>query len=248
LRGERETARSDGTADQLRAHGLRLIQPRHGYRFSLDPLLLCDFVTAQKAGRAIDLGTGCGVIPLVLARSRAELHAVGVEFQEELARLATQNVALNDLGHRVEIVEADILSLRQRFPASSFDLVTANPPYRKPGSGRVSPRAGRELARHESTAGLGDFLAVARYLVRPGGSICFISHPSRLAEFIHLAGGLRLALPRLRFVHGTPDAQATMFLAELVKGRHGSTVVLPPLLVRDGTGGYSAGLRRVLGE
>jgi tRNA1Val (adenine37-N6)-methyltransferase len=225
--------KGEETVDELRDYGLRIIQPRAGYRFSLDPLLLCEFVGIDAAARVIDLGTGCGVIPLVLARKGEDASLVGVEFQEETARLAQRNVELNGLADRVEIIGADILSLRERFAVSSFDLVVANPPYRKPGSGRTSPSAGRDLARHESTAGLADFLAAAKYLVKPAGRICLIYHTSRLADCLVEAEGLRLSPGRLRFVHGSPQAEARMFLVELVKGRKRELTVLPPLFVRD---------------
>ncbi|QEM69125.1 methyltransferase [Geobacter sp. FeAm09] len=238
---------TDETTDELRAYDLRIHQPKDGYRFSLDPLLLCDFAEAASAGRIMDLGTGCGIIPLVLARKAPGASLVGVEFQEAAAGLAMRNVAHNGLRERIGIVCDDILSLRGRFPVSSFDLVTANPPYRKPGSGRISPRAGRDLARHESSAGLYDFLSVAKYLVKPSGAICFISHPSRLAEFVCGAGELKLALLGLRMVHDCAAAPATMFLARLAKGRKGDTVVLPPLILRDEQGGYSPEAQRILG-
>ena len=234
------------TTDELRAYGLRIIQPLDGYRFSLDPLLLCDFACADSAGRIIDLGAGCGIIPQILARKIPNASLVGVELQEEMAGLASRNVALNGLDERIKIMCVDILSLRKLFPVSSFDLVTANPPYRKPGSGRVSPKAGRDLARHESSAGLEDFLAVAKYLVKPSGAICFISHPSRLVEFIHCAGQLNLSLLKLRLVHSSAAAAATMFLAQLAKGRKGDTLVLPPLYVHNEQGGYTDEVGRIL--
>jgi len=241
------TMPTDETIDELRAYDLRINQPRDGYRFSLDPLLLCDFAGTGPARRIIDLGSGCGVIPLILARKMPEASLVGLEFQEKMAGLAARNVALNGLQDRIEMVCDDILSLRRKFPVSSFDLVTANPPYRKPGSGRVSPKAGRDLARHESTAGLADFLATAKYLVTPSGAICFISHPSRLAEFVRCVGELKLSLLRLRMVHGSAVAPATMFLAQLAKGKKGDTLVLPPLLVHDERGEYTEEVRRLLG-
>ena len=226
------------TIDELQNYGLRIIQPRHGYRFSLDPLLLCDFSECAVGGRVVDLGAGCGVIPLVLARKDEAARIVGVEFQHEMAELATRNVLLNGLAGRIEIVEADIISLRKLFPVSSFDLVVANPPYRKPGSGKISPGAGRDRARHESTAGLAEFLMAAKYLVKPAGSICLIYHTSRLADCLAESERQRLAPVRLRFVHGSPEAEARMFLVELVKGRKGELTVLPPCFVaaRDGDG------------
>jgi tRNA1Val (adenine37-N6)-methyltransferase len=235
------------TINELRTRDLRIVQPKEGYRFSLDPLLLCDFAETANTARIVDLGSGCGIIPLILARKAAATRIVGVEFQDEMAGLAARNVALNGFQDRIEVVCDDVLSLRRRFPVSSFDLVTANPPYRKPGSGRVSPKAGRDLARHESSAGLEDFLAVAKYLVKPSGAICFISHPSRLLEFIHCAGELKLSLLRLRLVHSSAAAPAMMFLAQLAKGRKGDTLVMPPLFVHNEQGRYTDEVGWVLG-
>lgn len=244
--GAREAAVE--TVDDLQAYGLRIIQPRHGYRFSVDPLLLCAFAAAEGAGRVIDLGTGCGIIPLVLARQVEGTTFVGVELQESMAAFAERNVTLNGLTDRVTIVRDDVLGLRRRFAVSSFDLVLSNPPYRRQGSGRISPKAGRDHARHESTATLADFLAAAKYLVKPTGRICFIYHPGRLPELFAEAERQKLAPLRLRLVHGTPGAEARMALVELVKARKGELRVLPPLLVRDEASVYSAEVAAILGE
>lgn len=239
-------AKETETIDELRAYNLRAIQPRNGYRFSLDPLLLCDFATVRKSSRVIDLGTGCGIIPMVLSRKMKDAHIVGIEFQREMADLAARNAALNGLEERIEVVCEDILSLRKRYPVSSFDLVIANPPYRTSGSGRVSPKAGRDLARHESSAGLADFLSVAKYLVKPGGSMCFIYHVSRLTEFFEQAIDLNLAFLRICMVHGHPSANASMVLIELAKGRKNDLDVVPPLFVNDTNGEYSSEMKRIL--
>jgi len=234
------------TTDELRGYDLRIIQPCDGYRFSLDPLLICDFAGVGEGGRAIDLGTGTGVIALLMARRYASLRILGVEVQEGMAALAERNVVLNGLTERVDIICDDILSIRKRFPASSFDLVIANPPYRKQGTGRISPKAGRDRARHETTATLADFLETAKYLVSPTGTVAFIYHPVRLVEFCTAAAGLKLALLRLRMVHGNAGAAARMVLLELVKGRRGDLEVLPPLFVYGTDGEYSEEMQRIL--
>ncbi|HEY6008972.1 MAG TPA: methyltransferase domain-containing protein [Geobacteraceae bacterium] len=228
------TGRHDETIDELRHWHLRLVQKRSGYRFSLDPLLLCDFATVGEGARVIDLGTGSGIIPLVLARKSESATFVGLERQEEMAELAWRNAALNGLDARVSIVTGDVADVRKMFPVSSFDLVVANPPYRRRGTGRVSPRAGRDTARHESTATLADFLAAAKFLVRPAGTICFIYHPLRLPELFAEAALLKLSILRLRMVHGSETAEARMFLVEMAKGRRGELQVLPPLFVNGG--------------
>ncbi|MCM2357615.1 MAG: methyltransferase, partial [Geobacteraceae bacterium] len=108
------------TVDELKGYDLRIIQPRHGYRFSLDPLLLCDFADIPAGGRVADLGTGCGIIPLCLARKDAGARIVGVERQQEMAALATRNVQLNGLAERIAILCEDVTALKSRFPVSSF--------------------------------------------------------------------------------------------------------------------------------
>ncbi|HBG08129.1 MAG: SAM-dependent methyltransferase [Geobacteraceae bacterium GWC2_58_44] len=227
------------TLDGLTGYGLRIIQPRHGYRFSVDPLLLADFARVGAGERVLDLGTGCGILPLLLARLEASAVITGVEFQEVMADIASRNVALNELSGRVEILAEDVVGLRGRFPVSSFDLVVSNPPYRRPGTGKISPRAGRDGARHETTATLADFLAAAKYLVKESGRICFIYHTCRLAELMAQASVQKLAVLRLRMVHGNAAAPARMFLVELMKGRTGELQVEPPLMVRGDDGGYS---------
>jgi Predicted O-methyltransferase len=200
-RKDRAECGSDETEDQLRDYDLKIIQPKDGYRFSLDPLLLCDFA-GSGALRILDLGTGCGIIPLVMARKASESRITGVEFQNGMASLARRNVSGNALSDRITVIESDILSLKGVLAPESFDLVLANPPYRKQGEGKTSPRAGRDLARHESTASLADFLATAKRMVKPGGSVCMIYHPERLAELLAACLEINLCPVRLQMVHG----------------------------------------------
>ncbi len=217
------------TCDELRDYSLLIRQPRNGYRYSLDPLLLCDFAGADDSLRIADLGTGCGIIPMVMARRWCKSQIVGIELHSEMAAIASRNVEINNLSPRISIINADILELQKILPAASFDLIVANPPYREMGSGRISPRPGRDAARHELTAKLADFMAVARRLVINGGRICFIYHTSRLVELMDKAVSLKLTPMRLRMVHGDRTSAARMFLIELVKGRLGELSILPPL-------------------
>jgi tRNA1Val (adenine37-N6)-methyltransferase len=218
------------TIDELREYDLRIIQPKVGYRFSVDPLLLCRFADPVE-GRIIDLGTGSGVMALIMARRSTTSSVVGVEVNHLAAELARRNSILNELDSKVEIISADILDLKQ-FKVSSFDLVLANPPFRRQGTGKISPHAGRDTARHESTAGLADFLNVAKYLVHPAGRICFIYHVSRLFELCETVERLKLSPLRLQMVHGDRGSEARMFMVELVKGRRGELRILPPCFTR----------------
>jgi len=236
---------TDETEDILREYDLKIIQPKNGYRFCIDPVLLSEFAGVE-ALKILDLGTGCGIIPLIMARKSAEAKAVGVEFQAEMVSFARRNVAGNNLSAKVEIIEADIMALKGRLEPEGFDLVLSNPPYRKPGEGKTSPKAGRDLARHESTATLADFLAAAKRLVKPGGSVCMIYHPERLAEMIAEALNLKLCPVRLQMVHGNYSLPARIFMIELLKGKKRALEVLPPIAVREPTCGekLQAGLKR----
>src|SRR6185369_9945642 len=235
----------DETEDLLRDCDLKIIQPKEGHRFSLDPLVLCDFV-GRRVGRILDLGTGCGIIPLVMARKAPDALITGVEFQADMASLARRNVAGNGLSGRVTVIESDILALKGLLESESFDLVLSNPPYRKQGEGKISPKAGRDLARHESTASLADFLATAKRMVKPGGSVCMIYHPERMAEFLAACRDINLCPVRLQMVHGDFSLPARMFLVELLKGRKRALEVLPPIAVKESIYGESqqAGMRR----
>ncbi len=233
------------TQDDLRLFDLQLFQPRHGYRYSLDPLLLARFCGEVKPGGSIaDLGAGCGIISLVLARINATASVLAVENNPDMAALVERNIRHNDLVGKVSVIAEDVMALRKKCPVSTFDLVVSNPPFRTAGSGRVSPRSGRDAARHETTAGLGEFMAAAKYLVKPSGRICFIQLPSRLAEFMALAADMKLSVLRLRMIHSDAASAATMFMAELAKGRRSAPVVEPPLFVRDMSGEYTEELLR----
>lgn len=228
------------TQDELKLFDLRIFQPRHGYRYSLDPLLLARFCAEVKpGGRIIDLGAGCGILSLVLARVNPDASVVAVENNPDMATLIEQNIQHNSLVERVSAHAGDVIDLRGTFPDSTFDLVVSNPPFRTPWSGRISPKAGRDAARHETTAGLADFIAAAKYLVKPSGKICFIQLPSRLAEFMALAADMKLSVLRLRMIHNNAGASAAMFMAEVAKGRRSVPVVESPLFVRDMNGEYT---------
>jgi len=235
------------SSDAPGRHGLDVRQPERGYRFSLDALLLADFARIPEGAAVADLGTGCGIIPLVLARTSAAVSCVAVESNPEMAALAVENARVNRLDERIEVICDDILNHRSRFPDSTFDVVLSNPPFRTPHSGRISPHAGRDAARHETSAGLADFVAAAKYLIKPSGRICFVYLPSRLAELISCARDMKLAVLRLRMVHGNEQSAAKIFLVELAKGRKGTLTVEPPLFVRDASGNYKAEAAAILG-
>ncbi len=237
----------DETLDDLRLGGLKIIQKRAGYRFSLDPVLLCAFARLYSAEQAVDLGTGSGVIPLVMARRSEAARIVGLEIQQEMAQRAQRSVGLNGLQGRVEIVQGDLRHVRQLLPGQSFAAVLSNPPFRMTGSGRQAPLAERAAARHELAGGLGDFLAAAAFLLNNGGRFYIVYLAERLAELLEGMRARRLEPKRLRCVHARPGDKARMVLVEGRKGGRPGLTVEAPLFVYDGKE-YSAEVLELYGE
>jgi len=226
----------DETLDDLGRSGLKIIQKQGGYRFSLDPVLLVDFALIREGDVVADLGTGGGVVPLLVTIMAETERLVGIEIQDELASRAKRSVQVNNLQDRVEIVSGDIRCLKGKFPQNTFDVVLANPPYRKIGSGRTAPEEERAAARHEMAGGIREFLGPAAYLLREGGRFFLVHLPDRTAEILCEMRHSGLEAKRIRFVHGRCKERARIVLFECRKGGREGLVVEPPLFVYDRDG------------
>lgn len=231
------TSPPDETLDALTVGGLKILQAKHGYRFSLDPVLLSGFVSSIRGCRLLDLGTGNGIIPLLLsARSEARSIA-GVEIQAEMAERAGRSIALNGLGESVSIIQGDIRDLPfGGLELAAFDVVTANPPYRSPEAGRVAPGNERGRARHELAGGLDDFLRTTEAMLRSGGRFYIVYLAERLAELLIGMVSYNLEPKRLRYVYSREGQPARLVLAESRKNGRPGIKVEPPLIVYQGAG------------
>ncbi|HEY3302222.1 MAG TPA: tRNA1(Val) (adenine(37)-N6)-methyltransferase [Candidatus Binatia bacterium] len=227
---EKKTS-ADETLDTLFDGKLTVLQSKTGYRFSLDALLLAYFTPVRKKERVVDLGTGNGVVALILAALEPSLKVVGVEVQPEMAERAARSAALNRLGDRVSIVHGDVRAVERLFPAGSFDVAVANPPYRRLASGRINPNGEKRVARHEIEANLRDFLRAAVYLLRRGGKMSVVYPAFRTADLIQAMREEKLEPKRMRLVHSFAGGDASLVLAEGVKGGGSEMKILPPLVV-----------------
>lgn len=224
------------TGDAFLDGRLQLRQHRDGYRFSIDSILLAAFARLKANDRAVDLGTGCGIVALMAAFLHPDVSVVGVEIQPDLAALARANAADNRLADRVTIIEGDLRRLT-RASVGAAHHVLANPPYHRPGSGRLNPDDEKAAARHEILASLGDYIAAARRLLDPGGRFTAIYPAERIVDLIW---GLRqdgLEPKRLRLVHPYPGAAAGHGLVEAVRGAGPGLRIDAPLYVREAGGG-----------
>ena len=232
---------------EVGAWQLTLRQPQDGYRFSLDAFLLADFVPPMPDVQQpiLDVGTGCGVIALMLARRFDQARLVGLELQSELATYARQNAVDSGLAHRVHIVRADARTLPSLTPAGAFGAVVCNPPYRRAGQGRRNPNASKALARHEIALTLAQLVNGARHALTRRGVLALIYHPSRLAELCVELERAGLGPRRIRLVHPKPNAAASMVLVEAIREGRDALEVLPPLFVCDAHGDYTAEMQAI---
>ncbi|MDJ0784080.1 MAG: tRNA1(Val) (adenine(37)-N6)-methyltransferase [Desulfosarcinaceae bacterium] len=213
------------TLDSFYRGALTLHQPESGYRFSIDAVLLAAHARPRPEDLVLDLGTGCGVVALLMARRCETLTIYGVELQADLAQLARHNVLINDLDDRVHIIQGDIKKLDGKLLPRPADLIVANPPYYRLTSGRLNPDDQRAVARHELRLTLDQFLAATKRHLRTAGRMVCVYPCTRL---IDLLTGMRkegIEPKRIRLVHGKADDEARFAIVEGIhQGRPGLTV------------------------
>lgn len=225
------------TLDSLFEGRLKILQKKNGYRFSIDALLLAHFAATAPQDRIIDLGTGCGIISLILLARRKAESVTAVEIQPSLAGLARRNAALNRFSRRMHVREGDLKEGLSR--QGVFDRVICNPPYRKIGTGRMNPGMEKARARHELEATLRDVLCAAERLLKERGTFTLIYPASRSAELMQEMGRFRLEPKRLQFVHSRLEEEARLVLAEGLKGGRVQARILPPFILYDASGRYT---------
>jgi tRNA1Val (adenine37-N6)-methyltransferase len=229
--------RSGETLDTFHRGRVRLFQKKNGYRFSVDAPLLADFIRTRRSDDILEVGTGSGVIALLLG-GRPFRRITAVEVQPGLAALAKRNVALNGLEGRVEIVRADC---REYDPGRKFDLVFSNPPYVPKAGGYLSRVTEKSIARHELKGGIGDLMRKTAEWLEPRGRACFVFPERRRGDFLAAASASGLRLRRFRAVKPRAGEPANLFLAEVGPGgRGGRTKKLAALVLFKKDGSYTA--------
>ncbi len=244
--------RPDETLEPLLTEKGYILQKRHGYRFSLDAVVLADFAArrqgAQKAARpatCLDLGTGCGVVLVLLAKRVAGLQGYGVEIQEELADLAARNLQLHGLEPRFRILLADLKDLPSRFPRASFDWITSNPPYRKRGTGRINPDPRKATARHELAVSLEELCRVMALLLRDKGRVYLVYPAGRFAGLVVHLREAGLEPKFVRPVYPKPRERASWVLVEAVRNAGEGLTLEQPLYIEDARGAYTEEMNRI---
>lgn len=233
--------------DDLQRNGYQIIQKQNGFCFGMDAVLLSGFAQVKPGERAVDLGTGTGIIPILLEAKYEGLHYTGLEIQEEMADMARRSVALNHLEEKLSIVTGDIKEASRLFGAASFDVVTSNPPYMNDAHGLKNPDMPKAIARHEVLCTLDDVVREAARLLRPGGRFYMVHRPHRLIEIITALKGYGLEPKRMKMVHPFADREANMVLIEAVRGGKSMIKVEAPIIVYKEQGVYTDEIYTIYG-
>lgn len=224
--------------DELQRNGYRIIQNPDTFCFGMDAVLLSGFASVKSGGTVLDLGTGTGIIPILLEAKTEALHLTGLEIQEESADMARRSVALNGLSAKIDIVTGDIKRADSLFPSASFDVITSNPPYMIGEHGLKNPDAPKAIARHEVLCTLEDVVRQAAKLLKPGGHFFMVHRPFRLAEIITVMTKYKLEPKRMQLVYPFVDKEPNMVLLEGVRGGRPRMTVEKPLIIFQEAGVY----------
>ena len=233
--------------DDLQRNGLKIIQKTDGFCFGMDAVLLSGFASVKPGERALDLGTGTGIIPLLLSAKTKGDHFTGLEIQTEIMKMAQRSVALNGLEKKIDIIQGDIKEASRIFGAASFDVVTSNPPYMNDAHGLKNPGDVKAISRHEVLCTLEDVVREGTKALKPGGRFYMVHRPHRLAEIITVMRQYKLEPKRMKFVHPFADKDANMVLIEAVRGGGAGLKLEPPVIVYKEPGVYTDEIYEIYG-
>ena len=204
--------------DDLEYKGLKIIQNKDGFCFGIDSVLLSDFAkNIRHNSKVIDLGTGTGIINILLSGKTKASKFIGVEIQEEVAEMAKRSVELNNLEDKIAILNENILNLKNLYDAKSFDAVVTNPPYKKINTGLINENNKKLISRHEITASLKDFIHISSYLLKDFGEFYMVHRPDRLVDIFQVMREEKIEPKLIKFVYPKADKKANLVLIKGVK-------------------------------
>lgn len=231
----------------LERNGYKIIQNRERFCFGMDAVLLTGFASVRKGERVLDLGTGTGIIPILLEAKTEGEDFCALEIQKESADMARRSVIFNNLQEKIQIVDGDIKEASKIFGVATFDIVTTNPPYMTENHGVKNPEEPKAIARHEIKCNLEDVIREAAKVLKPRGRFYMVHRPRRLTEIITLMKEYKIEPKRIRMIHPFADKDANMLLIEGVRGGKSMMVVEPPLIVYEKPGVYTSEIYKIYG-
>ncbi len=233
--------------DELNRNGYEIIQNPDKFCFGMDAVLLSGFVKVKRDEAVLDLGTGTGIIPILLEAKTQGKHFTGLEIQEESVDMARRSVIHNHLERKIDIIHGDIKEAGKIFDAASFDVITSNPPYMIDSHGLKNPNEPKAVARHEVLCTLEDVVCAAAKLLKPGGRFYLVHRPFRLVEIMVLMSRYKLEPKRMQMVHPYVDKEPNMVLLEGRKDGKSRLTVEKPLIVYQDQGVYMPEIYEIYG-
>ena len=232
--------------DDLEYKGLKIIQDEEGFCFGIDSVLLSDFAKGIKKGtKVIDLGTGTGIIPILLCGKTDLEKVIGVEIQEEVADMAKRSSKLNNLEDKFEVVNENILNLKDIFENQSFDVIISNPPYKKKNTGVINENTKKIISRHEITANLEDFIKGAKDLLKDKGEFYMVHRPERLVDILSLMRQNKIEPKVLRMVYSNEYKEPKLILIKGIKNARPFLKVEKNLYIYDKYGNYTSEILKI---
>lgn len=232
--------------DDLELNGLKIIQNKDGFCFGMDSVLLSDFAKEiKKSSTILDMGTGTGILAILLSAKTQDTKITGVEIQPEVAQMAQRSVELNQLEERINILCEDIKKLKEIYEAGSFDAIVTNPPYKKKGTGGMNENEAKLISRHEITASLEDFISIASYLLKDQGSIYMVHRPERLADIMVNLRKYKLEPKVIKFVYPNQEKEPNLILMKATKNARPFLKVEKPIYIYDAQGNYTKDVLRI---
>jgi tRNA1(Val) A37 N6-methylase TrmN6 len=233
------------TTDTFLDGKIQVMQSRTGYRFSIDSVLLAFHAGVRSGDKVLDLGTGCGILSLILAFRVPDIRIFAVELQSELAGLAEANVCQNKLAGRIQVMRTDMRLLKPKMTDGPVDLIVCNPPYRRPGSGRINPAEQRAIARHEIKVTLNEILQTTRRMLRTGGRFVTIYTVERTADIICRMRSEHIEPKFMRLIHSTQGTDAKLVLVEGIKDGKPGLKVASALILYDHNDDYTKEVKQM---
>lgn len=235
--------------DNLEYKGLKIIQNENGFCFGIDSILLTDFAKEIKENSTIiDLGTGTGILGILLSKKVNPSKVIGIEIQKEVYEMAKRSVSLNNLEDKLEIVNSNIKDVQDKLQINTFDVVVTNPPYKKVGTGIMNENNKKLISRHEITASLEDFIKVSHKLLKDKGNLYMVHRPDRLVEIIELLRKYKLEPKKIRHVYPKEGKEANLILIKATKNAKPFLKIEPPLYIYKENGKYSNEILKIYGK
>ena len=226
--------------DDLEYKGLKIIQNTEGFCFGIDAVLLSDFAKEIKNNsEVLDLGTGTGILSILLSGKTNLKKVYGIEIQKEVAEMAKRSVQLNNLENKIEIINKNIIYLKEVFEKNTFDAIVTNPPYKKRKTGKMNEEETKYISRHETTAELKDFIKISFDLLKDKGSLYMVHRPERLAEIIYELKSNKLEPKQIRFVHSKVNDEPKLVLIKAVKNAKEFLKIEKPIIIYKKDGEYT---------